>query len=190
MEKWQEKILTKIFHKDFLKDKGTIGTAFKEVCKPVEGKGDRNNKCIYNAMIEDKEDEYCTFELELQIYSFQLDVFNSKLRLTFGQKTSDYSQYKRINPICKIEYYISEKQEIYEGEVLRKRDYEKYVGYEFEGEGLIEEKEVTDFIFNDNKYKRIINNLMNIAVTGTFKGKHIFKSVKADKTSIKNPFEI
>ena len=54
LEKWQEKILTKIFHKDFLKDKGTIGTAFKEVCKPVEGKGDRNNKCIYNAMIEDK----------------------------------------------------------------------------------------------------------------------------------------
>ena len=98
MEPWQEKILTEIFHKDFLEDKEIIGRAFQEVCKPIEGKGNEQHKCIYNGVIEDKEDEfYCMFELELQIYSYQLTVFNDYLRLLVGKKTQYYLENKLID---------------------------------------------------------------------------------------------
>ncbi|WP_281699673.1 hypothetical protein [Cetobacterium somerae] len=185
MEPWQEKILTEIFHKDFLEDKEIIGRAFQEVCKPIEGKGNEQHKCIYNGVIEDKEDEfYCMFELELQIYSYQLTVFNDYLRLLVGKKTQYYLENKLITPMCKIEYSISENQEIYKVKALSKIEYEKYVGYNFEDGDSMEMTEVTDFIFDDNKYIRVINNLMNIAETGTFKGERLFE--KKQKISAKD----
>ena len=195
LEKWQEKILKKIFHKDFILDKEIIGTAFEEVCKPLEGKGDKQNKCVYNGVIEDKEDEfYCTFELELQIHSYQLTVSNDQLRLLLGQKTQYYLDNKLIKPLCKIEYYISEDKEIYNFEVMRKKEYEKYVGCTCSDSEEI--TETTDFIFDDNKYRRVINNLMNIVETGTFKGKDLFsvsvkdiKNIQNNQTTV-NPFEV
>ena len=183
MEPWQEKILTEIFHKDFLEDKEIIGRAFQEVCKPIEGKGDEQHKCIYNGVIEDKEDEFCcTFELELQIHSYQLTVFNDYLRLLLGQKINGYLEEKIVNPLCRIEYYISENQEIYNFEVVRKKEYEKYVGCTCSDSEEI--TETTDFIFDDDKYRRVINNLMNIAETGTFKGERLFE--KKQKISAKD----
>lgn len=183
MEPWQEKLLKKIFHKDFLEDKEIIGTAFEEECKPLEGKGDKQNKCVYNGVIEDIEDEFfCTFELELQIHSYQLTVFNDHLRLLLGQKTKDYLEEKIVNPLCRIEYYISENQEIYNFEVVRKKEYEKYVGCTCSDSEEI--TETTDFIFDDDKYRRVINNLMNIVETGTFKGKDLFSVSAKDVKNI------
>ena len=180
MEKWQEKILKKIFHKDFILDKEIIGTAFEEECKPLEGKCDKQNKCVYNGVIEDE--FYCTFELELQIHSYQLTVFNDHLRLLLGQKINGYLEEKIVNPLCRIEYYISENQEIYNFEVVRKKEYEKYVGCTCSDSEEI--TETTDFIFDDDKYRRVINNLMNIAETGTFKGERLFE--KKQKISAKD----
>lgn len=193
MELWQEKLLKKIFHKDFLEDKEIIGTAFQEVCKPVEGKGGKQNKCKYNGIIDKDDEYYCTFELELQTHTYQLTVFNDKLRLLFGEKTTYYQEEKLLAPMCRIEYHIEKGQEKYTINVLNKENFETFIEESVENKIFKEVTKVSDFTFDNNKYKKIINNILNIATTGMFEGTYIFKKELKEITIEKNiidPFEV
>lgn len=187
MEKWQEKILTQVFHKDFIGDKEIINTAFKELCKPIEEVCDKKSSCKYNGQIDNYGYGGYMLEFEVQYNAYQLQVLENKLLLFFGSKITNYIEDKSIDPICKIEYWLDKNEEIYSVDVLRQRRYKKIIDYDLQNVDLKYEevREKTDFIFDEDKYKKIINNLMNIATTGLFKGNKIF-----ELKEIVNPFEL
>ena len=158
MEKWQEKILTQVFHKDFIGDKEIINTAFKELCKPIEEVCDKKSSCKYNGQIDNYGYGGYMLEFEVQYNAYQLQVLENKLLLFFGSKITNYIEDKSIDPICKIEYWLDKNEEIYSVDVLRQRRYKKIIDYDLQNVDLKYEevREKTDFIFDEDKYKKII----------------------------------
>lgn len=178
MEQWQEKLWKEFYNKNFLDDKDIINQVFEELCQPIINVGNKL-KCKYEGCIDSS--EYTTTS-RLRITKnniYELTIASNYLMLCFGYEYNDSNGEKTIKPSCIIKYKIIEDgEEIYRIEVTDKKSYGKNISHDFElGKDTIlyKEKDCRPFEFNEDGYKMIINNLMDIAVTGTLDGEKLFE---------------
>ena len=193
LEKWQKILCQKEFKRDFVKDKEIIDKAFEELCNPVVEVNGGDSK--YKGIVEFQDNQKVVLEFDLGDEGYQLTVNYTALKLVFGVKTGK-SIFERsiLEPVCEIIYYIDkntdEKKEVYRVKIANEKEYKQWTNCnEIESEKYIYES--NSLIFDKDNYKRIINNLMNIATTGTFKGTYIFelKEISFEDNEIVNPFE-
>ncbi len=187
MEEWQKVLCQKKYDRNFLGDKKIINKAFEELCKPVAEVNNWDKECKYKGIVElDKDNENVVLEFDLGDESYQLIVDYPTLKLVFGVKTGRYIKDRSmLESVCEIMYYIDkntdEKNEVYRVKITNEKEYKQWTNCsKIECEKYMYES--NNFIFDKENYKRIINNLMNIATTGSFKGKNIFEDHTEDHT--------
>lgn len=186
MELWQEKLCKESYTRNFYKDKETINKVFEELCQPiinVDGKGE----CKYENGINNDADAPMSKLTIKKTEVYELLIFKDFLKLCFGYECNDRSGEKTIKPVCLIEYRVEDGEETYTIEVKDKKVYGKKISHEFELaeiKPLYKDKEFKLFESNEDTYRMIITNIMNIAVTGTLEGEKLFE--KKQKISAKD----
>lgn len=187
MEEWQEILIKKLYEVNFISDKEIINNSFKELCQPLNGlkKEHRKFECGYRGIQRDQYD-LITLVFEVGNYAYQLNICEKSLILFAGDKTGVYQNHIPVlNRVCSVKYEIDKGKQKYEVVIDSRERYKIITKCEtIESEKIIGEEEYDNFVFNIDTYKIIINNLMNIAETGTFEGKNIFEDYTMDEPII------
>ena len=178
LREWQNKLWEKIYDKNFLEDKEIINKAFEELCQPIID-GDSKSKCKFEKVKDDEDEVVLRLKITDKIHEvYELTISEKTLLLCSGFEYYDHGE-KNIRPIC--------DQEIYIVNVKDKEKYGQQISYSFEQGEKTEVRKVGEdkpYVFNKDKYKRIINNLMEIAIIGTFEDMDIFKDYTMDEPFI------
>jgi hypothetical protein len=191
LREWQNKLWEKIYDKNFLEDKEIINKAFEELCQPIID-GDSKSKCKFEKVKDDEDEVVLRLKITDKIHEvYELTISEKTLLLCSGFEYYDHGE-KNIRPICLIEYKTQDENRIYDQEIyiVNVKDKEKYgqqISYSFEQGEKTEVRKVGEdkpYVFNKDKYKRIINNLMEIAIIGTFEDMDIFKDYTMDEPFI------
>lgn len=178
LEKWQEKLCKESYTRNFYDDKDIINDVFKELCKPIEINADGTKNYNYEHDVDYEEDTIMSKLTIKEKEVYKLTMYKDFLKLCFGHEINDKYGKKIIQPVCIIKYEVQDGEETYTINVEDKKVYGKKISYKFElGEDktLYKDKEYKPLESNEDIYKRIITNLMNIAVTGTLEGEKLFE---------------
>ena len=212
MEKWQRKIVKEIYEVNFKKDIKIIKKAFKELCQPMLDlkNYNYNKECKYR---EAKETEDDILSFEVGNYAYQLIISNTSLILFSGNKSGKYmNNIPAINTVCRVEYSILdeqiEKKQVYEVNIEYEEKYELISNcnlneikekikdgpsdfkFNEKENRFISEQAYYTFVFDEDIYKIIINNMMNLAVVGSFEIEFIPENLLMYDGPVINPFEV
>lgn len=183
MEKWQEKIIKEIYEVDFIKDKKIIQTSFAELCKPLQNLTNYkyDNKPKFEGVVKNDYDSII-LSFEVGNEGYQLDLYNKSIKLIAGPKTGGYvNNVPMVQPVCIVEYSIQdEKKQVYKVEIVDEQKYKSIIKCDTIQSEYNIKRDYNNLVFDKEIYKKIITNLMDIAITGTFEGECIVEDYTMD----------